>query len=79
MKHFWNTTIRYLKHTPDRFLADDTENLYRQIDQLAKDNLKAPHTLEFDDYTDELCVHLVRGARRRVFVNVQYEGRQSDV
>lgn len=69
----WNTTIAYLKHTPNHFVADDDAGLYKQIDDLAKRHLKGPYELEWNGYTDELCVILVRG-RRRVFVNVQCEG-----
>lgn len=75
MTKYWNTTIAYLKSTPDHFLGDD---LVDQITALAKANLKASYELEFDDFTDEVCCHLVRGKRRCIFVNVQCEGTEQD-
>jgi hypothetical protein len=69
----WHVTIAYLTNTPDDLFADTQNELYPQIQALAK-GLKRPGEIEFEGYTDEVHSYLVRGKRRRPFVFAQCEG-----
>jgi hypothetical protein len=68
----WHVTIAYLKGTPDDFCANTQDDLYPQIQALAK-GLKRPGNIEFEGYTDEVHSFLVRGKRRTAFVFAQCE------
>jgi hypothetical protein len=70
----WEVTISYLKNFPTHFNATDTDDLEKQIVAFADKHLKRPHVIEFDGFTDEHRAYLVRGKRRRIFINVQAVG-----
>ena len=69
----WHVTIAYLKTTPHDFYANTQDDLYPQIQALAR-SLKRPGEIEFEGYTDEVHSYLVRGKRRTPFVFAQCEG-----
>jgi len=73
--HTWSITETYLARKSFTLTAKDDDDLIGQIQKFADDANRDIGILHVENFTDEMHIYFTRRNRTRIFMRVQYEGK----
>jgi hypothetical protein len=74
--HTWSITETYLARKSFILTATDDDDLIAQVQKFADDANRDIGKLQVENFTDEMHFYFTRRNRTRIFMRVQYEGRE---